>query len=127
MTQDPYQVVPEQLDPAQERQWGMIAHLAPLVAMVFSAGTLGFVGSIVIYIMYKDKGPFVRAHAANSVNVQIMTAIVLLLSLPLMLLLIGFITFPLAILVAFVFHIIGAMKANGGQWWQPPLTPRFVK
>ena len=127
MTQDPYQVVPEQLDPAQERQWGMIAHLAPLVAMVFSAGTLGFVGSIVIYIMYKDKGPFVRAHAANSVNVQIMTAIVLLLSLPLMLLLIGFITFPLAILVAFVFHIIGAMKANSGQWWQPPLTPRFVK
>jgi uncharacterized protein len=126
MTQDPYQVAPEQLDPAQERQWGMIAHLAPLVAMVFSAGTLGFVGSLVIYIMYKDKGPFVRAHAANSVNVQIMTAIVLLLSLPLMLLLIGFITFPLAILVAFVLHIIGASKANGGQWWQPPLTPRFV-
>lgn len=127
MTQDPYQVTPEQLDPAQERQWGMIAHLAPLVAMVFSAGTLGFVGSIVIYIMYKDKGPFVRAHAANSVNVQIMTGIVLLVSLPLMLVLIGFITFPLAILVAFVLHIIGAAKANGGQWWQPPLTPRFVK
>jgi uncharacterized Tic20 family protein len=127
MTQDPYQVAPEQLDPAQERQWGMIAHIAPLVAMVFSAGTLGFVGSVVIYIMYKDKVPFVRAHAANSVNVQIMTGIVLLVSLPLMLLLVGFITFPLAILVAFVLHIIGASKANSGQWWQPPLTPRFVK
>lgn len=127
MTQDPYQVVPEQLNPQQERQWGMIAHLAPLVAMVLSAGTLGFVGSIVIYIMYKDKGPFVRAHAANSVNIQIVTGIVLLISFPLMLLLIGFATFPLAILVAFVLHIIGAAKANSGQWWQPPLTPRFLK
>ncbi len=127
MTQDPYQVTPEQLSPQQERQWGMIAHIVPLGAMVLSAGTLGFVGSIIIFVLYKDKGPFVRAHAANSVNVQIMTAIVLLLSIPLMFVLIGFLTFAIALVVAFVLHVIGAMKANGGEWWNPPLTPRFVR
>ena len=39
--------------------------------MVLSAGFLGFLGSLAVYIIYKDRGPFVRAHAANSVNVQI--------------------------------------------------------
>jgi uncharacterized protein len=128
MSQDPYAAPsPAQISPQQERQWGMFAHLAPLVAMVLSAGTLGFVGSLIIYIVYKDKGPFVRAHAANSLNVQIITAIVLLISIPLMLLIIGFFTFGAAIIVAFVLHIIGAMKANQGEWWDPPLTPRFVR
>ena len=78
------------LTPTQERTLGSIAHGAPLVAMVLSAGLLGFVGSLVIYLMYRDRGPFVRAHAANSLNVQIITGIVLLISLSLMLVLIGF-------------------------------------
>lgn len=127
MSQDPYAAPAAQISPQQERQWGMIAHLVPLVAMVLSAGTLGFVGSLIIYFMYRDKGPFVRAHAANSVNIQIMTGIVLLLSFPLMLVLIGFFTYPLAILIAFVLHIIGAVKANAGEWWSPMLTPNFVR
>ena len=29
--------------------------------------------------------------------------------------------------VAGLLHIIGAMKAYQGEWWNPPLTPRFVK
>ena len=128
MSQDPYAPpAAPQISPSEERQWGMFAHLAPLIAMVLSAGTLGFVGSLIIYFLYRDKGPFVRAHAANSVNIQIMTAIILLVSLPLMLLLIGFVTFPLAIVFAFVLHIIGAIKANAGEWWTPMLTPNFVR
>ena len=95
--------------------------------MVLSAGTLGFVGSLVIYLMYKDRGPFVRQHAANSLNVQIITGIVLLISFPLMLLLVGFVTYALALVFAFVLHLIGAIKANNGEWWDPPMTPRFVR
>ncbi|WP_257957138.1 DUF4870 domain-containing protein [Nocardioides sp. B-3] len=80
-----------------------------------------------MYLIYRDRGPFVRAHAANSLNVQIITGIILLISFPLMLLLIGFVTYPLALVFAFVLHVIGAMKANNGEWWNPPMTPRFVK
>ncbi|CAN7398361.1 DUF4870 domain-containing protein [Knoellia sp. LjRoot47] len=114
------------LDPAQQRQWGMFAHVIPLIAMVLSAGLLGFVGSLVIYVMYKDRGDFVRQHAANSLNIQIMTGIVLLISFPLMLVLVGFATYFIALAIAFVLHIIGALRANEGQQWSPPLTPRFV-
>ena len=115
------------LDPAQQRQWGMFAHLVPLIAMVLSAGLLGFVGSLVIYVMYKERGDFVRQHAANSLNIQIITGIFLLISFPLMLLLVGFVTYFIALAFAFVLHIIGALRANEGQQWTPPFTPRFVK
>ena len=114
------------ISPAQERTLGAAAHGVPLVAMVLSAGTLGFVGSLVIYLMYKDRGPFVRQHAANSLNVQIITGIVLLVSIPLMFVLIGFLTFVVALVVAFVLHLIGALKANRGEWWRPPMTLRLV-
>lgn len=115
------------LEPAQQRQWGMLSHLIPLIAMVLSAGLLGFVGSLIIYVMYKDRGDFVRQHAANSLNIQIMTGIVLLISFPLMLVLVGFVTYFIALAIAFVLHIIGALRANEGQQWSPPLTPSFVK
>lgn len=105
---------------------GMLAHAIPLVAMVVSAGTLGFVASLVLYLIYKDRGPFVRENAANSLNIQITTGIVLLVSLLLMLVLIGFVTFALALVVAFVLHLIGAIKANRGEWWRPPMTLRLV-
>jgi uncharacterized protein len=123
---NPYAEPQTPISASQERTLGAVAHGVPLIAMVLSAGLLGFVGSLVIYLMYKDRGPFVRAHAANSLNVQIITGIVLLISFPLMLLLIGFITYPLALVFAFVLHVIGAVKANNGEWWTPPMTPRFV-
>lgn len=127
MTENPYAVTPPTVSPAEERSLGTIAHAVPLVAMVLSAGFLGFVGSLVVYLMYKDRGPFVRAHAANSLNVQIITGIVLLVSLPLMLVLVGFATYGIALAVAFVLHLLGALKAHRGEWWTPPLTPRIVR
>lgn len=123
----PYTVQPGSMSPAEERTIGAATHWVPLVAMVLSAGTLGFVGSLVIYLIYKDRGPFVRAHAANSLNVQIITGIVLLISFPLMLVLVGFVTYGLALVVAFVLHLLGALKAHRGEWWTPPMTPRLVR
>ncbi|MEO5853460.1 MAG: DUF4870 domain-containing protein [Nocardioides sp.] len=129
MSEPAYSYRPERtpISPAAERNLGAVSHVVPAVAMVLSAGTLGFIGSLVIYLLYKDRGPFVRQHAANSLNVQIMTGIILLISLPLMLVLVGFVTFPLALVWAGVLHVIGAIRASNGEWWNPPLTPRFVR
>lgn len=118
---------PQPLSPTEERNLGLIAHLVPAILLPLSAGTLGFLGSLVIYLMYKDRGPFVRQHAANSLNVQIITAILLLASTVLMSVFIGFLTYGLVIVVATVIHVIGAVKANNGEWWTPPLTPHLVK
>ena len=105
--------------------------------MIFSAGFLGFVASIAVYMIHKDRGPFVRSHAANSLNIQITMFIWLvvlgILTIPIALLTLGLglvVMLP-ALGAAFVFagvlHVIGAVKAYNGEWWNPPLTPRFVK
>lgn len=131
--QPPYGVAPGQdvvtnpMTPSDERTTGMAAHLVALGATVLSSGFLGFVCALVMYLVFRDRGPFVRAHAANALNIQILAGIVMLVSLPLMLLLVGFLTFGAALLWAVIMHIIGAVKANSGEWWDPPLTPRFVK
>lgn len=118
-----------QLSPQEERTWGMISHAVPAAAIVLTAGTTGFVVSLVLYLVYKDRGPFVRSHAANSLNVQLsmliwwaLAGIVTLFSIGLL--------FPLLFVPpiwALVLHVMGALKANEGQWWQPPLTFNLVK
>jgi uncharacterized protein len=126
MTENPYAARSATVSPSEERTMGTLAHAIPLVAMVVSAGTLGFVASLILYLIYKDRGPFVRENAANSLNIQITTGIVLLVSIPLMLLLVGFLTWGIALVVAFVLHLLGALKANRGEWWLPPMTLRLV-
>ncbi|MCF6379644.1 DUF4870 domain-containing protein [Nocardioides KLBMP 9356] len=119
---------PATMSPQDERTWGAISHAGALVAMICSAGFLGFVASIVVYAIHKDRGPFVRAHAANSLNVQITMFIWIVVSIPLILLLgLGLLTLVAAPFVAGLLHVIGAIKAYNGEWWNPPLTPRFVK
>jgi uncharacterized protein len=125
MTENPY-ARPATVSASEERTMGMLAHAIPLVAMVVSAGLLGFVASLVLYLIYKDRGPFARENAANSLNIQITTGIVLLISIPLIFVLVGIFTALAAIVVAFVLHLIGAIKAHHGEWWRPPMTLRLV-
>jgi uncharacterized Tic20 family protein len=136
MTNQPYEptryrTTAAELTPSQERTWGSLSHLVPAIATVCSVGLLGFVASLVIYLQYRDRGPFVRAAAANSLNVQITTLIWLVLTswiwFPLMFVGVGFLIYGGIFAVAVVLHVIGAIRAKDGQWYNPPLTPRFVK
>lgn len=132
-----YRAQPSTMSPEDERTWGAISHAGAVGAMIFSAGFLGFLASIAVYVVHKDRGPFVRAHAANSINIQITMFIWLVV--------LGILTIPIAIftlglglvvmlpalaasfVVAGILHVIGAVKAYNGEWWTPPLTPQFVR
>ena len=132
-----YRATPATMSPQQERTWGAISHAGAVVAMICSAGFLGFLASIAVYVVHKDRGPFVRAHAANSINVQIsmfiwlVVATVLYVVLGIVTLGIGFVlflpVFLVPLVVAGILHVIGAVKAYNGEWWNPPMTPQFVK
>lgn len=125
------------MSPQDERTWGMLSHAGAVVAMLFSAGFLGFVASVAVYMIHKDRGPFVRSHAANSINVQIsmfvwlVVAGVLYVILGLVTLGIGFVfflpIFAVPFAIAGILHVIGAVKAYNGEWWNPPLTPQIVR
>ncbi|MEZ5193793.1 MAG: DUF4870 domain-containing protein [Nocardioides sp.] len=67
MSTSHYQTPQPSITP-QRADLGMLTHAIALGAMVVSAGTLGFVASLVIYLSYRDKGPFVRARGARSTS-----------------------------------------------------------
>lgn len=124
---NPYAANAPSITPSEERTWSVVSHVVALAAMICSAGFLGFVGSLVVFLLYKDRGPFVRQNAANSLNIQITEFLVILVSIPLMFVLVGFISFGLAFLFAAVLHVVCAVKANNGEWYTPPFTPRWVR
>jgi len=62
---------PNPMSPSEERTTGMAAHGVALAATVLSGGFLGFVAALVMYLVFRDRGPFVRYSTASALNVQI--------------------------------------------------------
>ena len=122
--QQPYAAGPAPLSPTDERNWSIAAHLSPFLASFVG---LPFLGPLVIYLVFRDRGPFVRHHAAQALNFQIIVAIGILISVPLMFVLVGFVTAAIIAVAAIVFQIVAAVEANNGKWYRYPLTPDWVK
>ena len=119
-----YGAAPNQLSPTDERTWSIAAHLSPFLASFVG---LPFLGPLVIYLVFRDRGPFVRHHAAQALNFQIIVAIGLLISIPLMFVVIGIFTAIAIGIAAIVLQIVAAIEANNGKWYRDPLTPDWVK
>jgi len=95
--------------------------LCHLLALLF-----GFLAPLIIYLVNGDKDPFVRHHAAESLNFQITVTIAFLASIVLMFVLVGLLLLPAVWVTAIVFQIIGAVRANRGEWWRYPINIRMV-
>lgn len=121
---------------SDSKLWSMLSHLAVLLGHVLSWGFLGWVGPLVVYLMYKDRNRFIRYNAAEALNgaiAVVITQVVLGIVLGIfgvITLGFGFAAFPLVgipALIQVIFAIIGAVKANQGEWWNYPLNIRLVK
>lgn len=122
--QTPYVRQPsEPMSPADQRTWAIATHLSPFLAAFVA---LSFLGPLVMYLIHKDRGVFIRQHAAGALNFQLTMWIGLLISFPLMLVLVGFLTAGAIALMMLVFHILGAVAASEGREFHYPLTIRFV-
>lgn len=112
--------------PEDEKLWSTLVHIGGIF--------FGFLPALIGYLILKDRGPFVRSHTATALNFQISMAIYVfagtIVSIPLMLVGIGFLTIWLipiaASVLIFIFSIIAAVKANQGQFYTYPLAIRFV-
>jgi uncharacterized Tic20 family protein len=106
------------LAPSEARMWSIFAHLG---------GTfLSFLVPLVIYIVFKDRDPFVRRHSATALNFHITLAIAYAVSAVLVLVLIGLFLIPLLWVLALVFTIMAAVAAGDGRDYQYPLSITFV-
>jgi hypothetical protein len=106
------------VSPSDARMWGMFAHLGGIVALV--------IAPLIIYLIYKDRDPFIRRHATQALNFQIIAAIAYAISWVLTFVIIGFLTWFATFVCLIVFSIIAAMAANKGQDYEYPAIPQMV-
>lgn len=114
------------LQTADEKQMGLFLHLSGLAfAFVFP---LGIALPIVLWQTQRDRMPALDAHGKMIANWMISATIYLVVSFILMFVLVGFLTGAAVWLMAVIFPIIGAIKANNeGEFWEYPLTIKFLK
>jgi uncharacterized Tic20 family protein len=97
----------------------LVASLVHALAIPFE-----FFAPLIGYLVFKDKGPFVAHHTKESLNFalsMVLLAVVLCVSI------VGiFLLWVVPILIT-VFRIVAAVKASQGEFWQYPLTIRFIK
>ncbi|KSW28737.1 hypothetical protein ATM99_10960 [Cellulomonas sp. B6] len=107
--------------PDEERTWAILAHVLPLLS-------LGFVPPLVLWLVFRGRGPFLEHHAKESLNFQLASLLALVVSGVLVV-----VTFGLASPVLFgllvvwvVLGVLAAVAASRWEWYRYPLTIRFI-
>ncbi len=119
-----------QMNPQEEQTWSMVAHLSVLVGLI---GLMPF-GALLVWLIYKDRSPRVRFHAAQALWNQIAWLVIIVgwtfLSIVLMLVLIGFLTIflvPLLALVPLIQGCYAAYKVNQGVDYRYPFIADLIE
>ncbi|MCU1417916.1 MAG: uncharacterized protein JWP32_2090 [Schumannella sp.] len=116
------------LSEAEDKQWAGFAHLG---------GILGFLPSLIIWLIFKDRGPKTNVEAKEALNFQITVAIaqvaVFIINAILTAVTLGFWgliawILPLAVyVISLIWSIIGFQKVNAGGSYRYPIAIRFIK
>ena len=116
-------------DPAKDRDarmWAMFCHLSGL-AIVVSIPLANIIAPLVIWLIKKDEMPLVDRHGKESLNFQITVSIALVCCVPLIFVVIGIVLIPLVLIGDLVCVTMASVKANNGEFFDYPLTIRFLK
>ena len=114
-----------------DRTPAALAHASSLIAMVISAGWLSFVGPLVMWLLYKDRSPFVRQAAAGSFNFNIglwvmsvvgWIFIITVIGIP-----IGLILLAVSFLAQVIGHIVGTLRATRGRTMNYPFQIKILR
>lgn len=108
--------------------WSHLAHAATYVVGV------GWIVTLILFIINKDKSPFLRHHGAQSLNLLIVGVIAAfgigLIGGILTIVGIGFLILlllPVLSIYMIVIEIIAGMAANRGEGYRIPMTPNWIK
>jgi uncharacterized Tic20 family protein len=87
---------------------------------------IGFISPLIFYLIAKDK-PFVYRQSAQALAFHIAIFCGFIVAGLLMFVLIGFLLYPVVGIFALVISIMGAIAANKGEDYVPPLTGALAK
>jgi uncharacterized Tic20 family protein len=106
------------LSPEQDIQWGSFAHLG---------GILGFLPSLIIWLVFKDRGSFTNTEAKEALNFQITLIFGYIIAAILWIVVIGAILSWVVWIVGVVFSIIAFLQAKDGKHYRYPFAIRLIK
>jgi uncharacterized Tic20 family protein len=113
------------------RTIAILAHLSPIIAMILSAGWLSFLGPLLVWLIWKDRGTLVRNAAASAFNFNITVWVVTIVG---WICIFTIVLIPLAIalwavvwIAQIVLSIIGAMRASNGEVYRYPFQIPILK
>lgn len=115
---------PVPLDDAQTRQWAGLAHLG---------GILGFVPSLVIWLVFRERSGFVDQEAKKALNFQLTVLIGYFAASILNFAISGLLGFLLSLLslaiwvVAVIFSVQGYQAVQRGQAYKYPFSLDLIK
>lgn len=107
----------------EDRQMLLFAHLSQLLNLF--TGFVGFIVPLVIWLTQKDKVEHMDEQGKQILNFQLTMFLAALVSVPLMLILVGFVLIAVVGILTLVFPIINAMKANDGLPTHYPFSIAF--
>ncbi|RRJ85595.1 DUF4870 domain-containing protein [Gulosibacter macacae] len=129
--QQPYTPHPQAGPNGEDRTAAVVAHLSAPIAAIVSAGWLSFVGPLIVWLIYKDRSPFVRTAAAQSFNYQItmwLTGIVgWILIFTIVLFPIGLLMLLVSSVMAIILGVWGAIRTAGGNQYRYPWNVPLLK
>jgi len=106
--------------------WAVLAHLSALVG--FLGNGVGFIlGPLIIWLIKKESDPLADRHGKEALNFQITMFGITIICALLMLVLIGFILLPLALLTNLILTIIAGVKVSKGEDYRYPFAIRLIK
>lgn len=108
----------------ETKAWCFLMHLSQLLNVAPGAGVLA---PIVMWAISKDISKEADRHGVAILNWMITLLIAVAISGVLSTLLIGIPFLIIALLLAVIFPVIGAVKAINGEFWEYPLSIHFVK
>ena len=106
------------LSATESRQWAMFAHLGGII--------LGFVGPLIVMLVYGPRDGFTRDQSVEALNFQITALIAWIASL----ILTAILPIPWTLVVwiaVLVLAIMGGLAANKGETYRYPFALRLVK
>jgi uncharacterized Tic20 family protein len=104
---------------ADDLTWGTAAHWSPIV--------IGFIGPLLTLVLKGNESQFVKQNSNEALNFELTLLIGYVVSVILMFVGIGFITYPLIWVLGLIFHIMGAIESNKGKVYKYPFSIKFLK
>lgn len=108
-----------------ETSYTSLMHISQFAGVVMPG--LGLIAPIGMWVAGKEQSEAVNRHGAHIINWMITLTILLVATFVLCFFFIGFFIMPFILLMAFIFPIIGTVKASNGNEWVYPLSFTFIK